>query len=49
MDLEFQYDSFMLPISDAIAAVQNATTMGMIHSLPVDSYFMYRGGIPFLY
>ncbi|XP_052706562.1 uncharacterized protein LOC128182012 isoform X2 [Crassostrea angulata] len=42
-DMEFKYDSFLISITDAMDAVQNATKTGLIHLLPVDDYFMFRG------
>lgn len=43
-DMEFKYDSFLISITDAMDAVRNATKTGLIHLLPVDDYFMFRGG-----
>eukprot|EP00105_Crassostrea_gigas_P031038 XP_011453603.1 PREDICTED: uncharacterized protein LOC105346629 isoform X2 [Crassostrea gigas] len=42
-DMEFKYDSFLISITDAMDAVRNATKTGLIHLLPVDDYFMFRG------
>ncbi|XP_065925757.1 uncharacterized protein [Magallana gigas] len=42
-DMEFKYDSFLISITDAMDAVRNATKTGLIHLLPVDNYFMFRG------
>ncbi|XP_061194365.1 uncharacterized protein LOC133202544 [Saccostrea echinata] len=41
----FTYDSFLLPISNAMNAVKMVVQNGTVHQLQVDNYFIYRGEI----
>lgn len=47
-DMEFKYDSSLISITDAIDAVRNATRTGRVYLLPVDDYFMFRGGTEYI-